>query len=62
IGVNRAENEEKILKLIEEYDNLSDGDMKHKIIDEAIASYPTDFRLQLRKLPNRFQTSASQAR
>lgn len=50
LGVNRAENEEKILNIIEQCDNLTDGKLKHKIITDAIARFPTDFRLQLRQM------------
>lgn len=50
LGINRAENEEKILKIIEQYDNLTDGKMKHQIITDAISEFPTDFRLQLREM------------
>ena len=36
LGVNRAENELKIQSIIEEFDNLTDEDKKHDIINEAI--------------------------
>ena len=48
LGVNRAENEKEILSIIEEYDNLSDEDEKHKIIVKAREKHPNDFRIQLR--------------
>lgn len=50
LGVNRAENEKEILSIIEEYDNLTDSEAKHKIIVKAIEKYPNDFRLQLRQM------------
>ncbi len=50
LGVNRAENELKIQSIIEEFDNLTDEDKKHDIINEAINKYPNDFRLQLRQM------------
>lgn len=50
LGVNRAESEGEILRIIEEYDNLTDSEKKHKIIVKAIEKYPTDFRLQLRQM------------
>lgn len=48
LGFNKIENEKKILEIIENYDNLTDSDMKHKIITNAVAEFPADFRLQLR--------------
>jgi len=50
LGVNRAQNEQEILSIIEEYDNLTDSEAKHKIIIKAIEKYPNDFRLQLRQM------------
>lgn len=48
LGVNKAENEEEIARLLEEHDNLSD----EKLIWESISclkdKYPNDFRVQLR--------------
>lgn len=50
LGFNKAENEKKILEIIENYDNLTDPDIKHKIITNSIEEFPTDFRIQLRQL------------
>ena len=48
LGVNRAQNEQEILSIIEEYDNLTDSATKHEIIMNAKEKYPNDFRIQLR--------------
>ena len=48
LGVNRAQNEQEILSIIEEYDNLTDSATKHEIIMDAKEKYPNDFRIQLR--------------
>lgn len=48
LGVNRAENEKEILKVLEEYDNLTDTDLKQEIIYELKEKYPNDFRILLR--------------
>ena len=48
LGVDKARNEEEILKIIEEYDNLTDNALKHDIIIDAIKRFPNDFRIQLR--------------
>ena len=48
LGVNRAENEKEILGIIEEYDNLTDRELKHEIIVKATENFPNDFRIQLR--------------
>lgn len=48
LGVNRAENEREILKCLEEYDNLTDTDLKKKTIYELKDKYPNDFRIMLR--------------
>lgn len=50
LGVDKAKNEEEILKIIEEFDNLTDEDLKHEIIVKAAEEYPNDFRLQLRRM------------
>ena len=48
LGVNRAQNEQEILSIIEKYDNLTDSATKHEIIMDAKEKYPNDFRIQLR--------------
>lgn len=48
LGVDKARDEEEILKIIEEYDNLTDGGLKHDIIVNAVKKFPNDFRIQLR--------------
>ena len=48
LGVNKAENEEKIVDIIEKFYNLTDSNLKHQIITDAIKQFPTDFRIQLR--------------
>ena len=50
LGVDKAKNEGEILKIIEEFDNLTDEDLKHEIIVKAAEEYPNDFRLQLRRM------------
>ncbi len=48
LGVNKAEDEQEILKALEKYDNLTDKDLKWKIICELKKKYPNDFRVLLR--------------
>ena len=48
LGVNRAEDEEEIKKLIEAHDNLTDDKLIKKSIDYLTDKYPNDFRVQLR--------------
>lgn len=49
LGVNRAENEERLEALIKEYDNyLGDTQRKNELIMKMINDYPNDFRVQLR--------------
>ena len=48
LGVDKARDEKEILKIIEEYDNLTDEVLKHDIIIDAIKRFPNDFRIQLR--------------
>lgn len=48
LGVNRAENEAKILKELQKYDNLTDTDLKKDIIIELKKNFPSDFRVLLR--------------
>ncbi len=48
LGVNKAENEEDIKKLIEEHDNLTDDELIKKSIFHLKDKYPNDFRVQLR--------------
>ncbi len=48
LGVNRAENEKEITEKLKEYDNLTDTDLKQKIICELKDLYPNDFRILLR--------------
>lgn len=50
LGVNRAENETEILKLIEDYDNLTDVRLKKEILDKLIEKAPNDFRILLREM------------
>lgn len=48
LGVNTAENEAEIKKLIEEHDNLTDDKLIKKSIYHLKDKYPNDFRVQLR--------------
>lgn len=48
LGVNKAENEEILKRLLEEYDNLTDEKLILKAITNLREKYPTDFRVQLR--------------
>ncbi|MBR3587942.1 MAG: helix-turn-helix domain-containing protein [Clostridia bacterium] len=48
LGVNRAENEKEILRCLEEYDNLTDGDLKLELILKLKEKFPNDFRILLR--------------
>ncbi|MDE6767903.1 MAG: helix-turn-helix domain-containing protein [Eubacterium sp.] len=50
LGVNRAENETEIAKLIEDYDNLTDAILKKEILDRLIEKAPNDFRILLREM------------
>lgn len=50
LGVNKAKNEQKILEIIDKVDNLTDCELRGKIIEDAIKEFPTDFRLQLRQM------------
>lgn len=50
LGVSRAEIEEKIVSLIEEYDNISDNELKKESLDKLIKTAPNDFRVLLREL------------
>lgn len=50
LGVNKIENEQKILKIIEQIDNLTDEEMIKKLLADALKEFPTDFRLQLRQM------------
>ncbi len=48
LGVNRAENEEEIIKELEAYDNLTDEKLKVEIINRLKEKFPNDFRILLR--------------
>ena len=48
LGVNKAENEEDIKKLLEEHDNLTDDKLIKASIYHLKDKYPNDFRVQLR--------------
>lgn len=48
LGVNKAENEAEIRKLIEEHDNLTDDKLIKESIHNLKDKYPNDFRVQLR--------------
>lgn len=48
LGVNKAENEEEIKKLLKEHDNLTDEKLIWEAINNLIEKYPNDFRVQLR--------------
>ncbi len=48
LGVNKAENEEDIKRLLEEHDNFTDNKLIKKSIYHLKDKYPNDFRVQLR--------------
>lgn len=49
MGINKAQNEEEIKRLLEEYDSLNwDVKRKWKTLDILREKYPTDFRVQIR--------------
>lgn len=48
LGVNKAENEEEIIRELEKYDNFTDKDLKWQIINELKNRFPNDFRILLR--------------
>lgn len=48
LGVEKAENEEELERLLEEYDNLTDEKLISEQIKVLKEKYPTDFRVQLR--------------
>ena len=48
LGVNRAEDEEEIIKELEAYDNLTDNKLKQEIIIRLKEKFPNDFRILLR--------------
>jgi len=48
LGINKAENEEKILRKLNEYDNLTDLDLMWEIIKDLKHEFPSDFRVLLR--------------
>lgn len=48
LGVNKAENEEEIIKDLEAYDNLTDETLKQEIIRRLKEKFPNDFRILLR--------------
>lgn len=52
LGVNRAEDEEQIDKLLKEHDNLTDENLIWESINNLKEKYPNDFRVQLRYMGN----------
>ena len=48
LGINKAEDEEEIKKLLEEYDNLTDNKLIKESIYHLKDKYPNDFRVRLR--------------
>lgn len=48
LGVNRAEEEEEIVKELEAYDNIRDEALKQEIINRLKEKFPNDFRVLLR--------------
>lgn len=48
LGINKAENEEKILRKLNEYDTLADLDLMWDIIKKLKYEFPSDFRVLLR--------------
>lgn len=48
LGVNKAENEEEIIKELEAYDNLTDEVLKINILYKLKEKHPNDFRILLR--------------
>ena len=48
LGVNRAENETKIIKELKAYDNLTDKNLKTETINKLKEKFPNDFRILLR--------------
>ncbi len=48
LGVNKAEDEENIKRLLEEHDNFTDNELIKKSIYHLKDKYPNDFRVQLR--------------
>lgn len=50
LGVNQAETEEKLTSILEEYDNLSDIEMRKDLLQTLMHTAPNDFRVLLREL------------
>lgn len=48
LGVNRAEDEAEIKRLLEEHDNLTDNKLIKESMYQLKSKYPNDFRVQLR--------------
>ena len=48
LGVDKAKDEAEIIKELEAYDNLTDADIKQKIINSLVKKFPGDFRILLR--------------
>ncbi len=48
LGVNKAEDEAEIIKELEAYDNVTDNELKQKIINRLKEKFPNDFRVLLR--------------
>ncbi len=48
LGVNRAEDEKEIKRLLEEHDNFTDNELIKESICQLKDKYPNDFRVQLR--------------
>lgn len=50
LGIDKAEKEKEITKKLEEYDNLTDGNLMTEIVKELKGKYPNDFRILSRYL------------
>lgn len=50
LGVNRAKDEEEIIKELEAYDNLTDKKIKTETINRLKEKFPNDFRILIRYL------------
>ena len=50
LGINKAEKEKEIEEKLKEYDNLTDGKLMQKIINDLKPKYPNDFRILIRHL------------
>ncbi|MBR2410114.1 MAG: helix-turn-helix transcriptional regulator [Clostridia bacterium] len=50
LGINQMEKEKEITQKLQEYDNLTDGELMTGIVKELKAKYPNDFRILIRYL------------